>query len=118
MRARPLARRGELIDMRVRFRADDLHVVAALVSDAVGSDAIVIGRGRFQPRDAHLNDAVVDLRGAIATTFESLAVAQVGTAADDDESVGHITHGEGDADARLGIVLQHGSRDDEGDVFC
>ena len=107
------AGRGETVDMGIFFVAEDFHPVAAVVPDPVGTDPVVIACGRFQAGDPDPDDPVVDVRDAVAPAEELPGVRQVRLFTDQDVAVGQGAHGEGDADRRVGKILQHRRRHEE-----
>ena len=105
---RLLAGRRKGMDLRGFLIPDDLHVVAALITDPVGPDAVVVlGRG-FQAREPYADDAVVQVGHTITAAEHFPAVGEVRFPADDDIAVGKVAHGEGHAHRLLRIILQHG----------
>ena len=110
--------RSEAVDMVVFLCLQYLHAIAVLELDAVCTDAVVVGGGRFQTRESYLHSLIADIRYAESSALHLLSVAEVGLLAVGDVTVGQGTDGKRDADGRLGIVLQHGCRGDERRWCC
>ena len=90
------------------FVADDLHVVAAAIVDAVGTYLIIIGSGRLQSREADKHHIGIHVGHAVSATIHLLPVGQVGLLTVNHIAIGFVGHTERHSHAVLCIVLQHG----------
>ena len=101
------AGRRETEDMGIFLVAEDLHPVAAVVPDPVGADPVVVLRCGLQAGNPDPDDAVVDVRDAVAPAQKLPGVGQVRLFADQDVTVGKGADSEGDAYGSGGKILQH-----------
>ena len=84
---------GERIDGGIFFVADDFHVVATAVMNAVCANLIKIRGGGFQAREAHQDYLVTDVAKAIAAAFRLAGVRKIWFLPYEDIAVGKGVYG-------------------------
>ena len=102
---------GERIDGGIFFVADDFHVVATAVMNAVCANLIKIRGVGFQAREAHLKHFVVDVTQAVSAAFNFPGIGQVRFFSYEDISVCECINCKGNPHGSFRVVFkQRGGR--------
>ena len=90
--------RHETVCPGIFLISEHLHVVAVAVVDAVGADAVIVARGRFQAGYTHLDHTVFDVTETVTAAEHLAGVGQVRFFAYEHVSVGKGVYRECDTD--------------------